>query len=141
MADLQGRPTEDHSAQFGLAANAPRDGDQTAQAVPQYEQGLARRLAHGADELHVEVVDIFLEAADHAARAVGLAVTAKVGRRDGVAAAAQGFGRRRIATAVLDKAVDQQHFGPRLAGRLPAPLQEPQTVGGQEDVFVHITAV
>jgi len=62
-------------------------------------------------------------------------MSAEVHHGNRIAVANQSFGCRRVASAMLDKAVNEQYVGPRLNCGLPAALEQPQTVGGGKVVF------
>ena len=118
MANLQGRPAEDQPAEFGLAADAPDHGDQAAQAVPEHEHRLAFRPSHGASK-HTSRSSRYWSKERIQQRAAGLAMSAEVGRRDRVAAAGEGLGRRCVTAAMLDNAMHEHDLGPRRAAGLP----------------------
>ena len=130
-ADLQGRAAEDQPAGLGLAANAPQEGDQSAQAVPQHEDGFAFGPSDDAVEEHVEIVEYSSKERIEHRGPSDLPCPRRSVAETGTAAG-QGLGRRRVAAAMLDKAVDQHHLGPRFAAGLPATLEQSQAVAGRK---------
>ena len=62
-------------------------------------------------------------------------MSAKIRRRDRETASGQGFGGSMVSPAVLDEAVDDDHFPARLGGREPTPFEERKAVACGEGVF------
>ena len=134
-ADLQGRPAEYQPAGLGLAADGPQYGDQPAEAMPQHEYGFSLCSADDAIVVRVEIIDVLIERTHEASRTGGLAMPAEVHHRDRVATPSQTRRRSGVATSMLDKTMNQQHFGPRLTGGLPAAFEERQAVACRKRIF------